>query len=198
MHYTKVTSDQRQTILSGARPAEAAHRPRPWKSTDAAAAAREFFTRPRGAAARDLIRALCSADPYQHRCAAEVARLISRRQPGILAAYSDLLAEVAADLPEEEWQSRGYLLVAAALNAKTPSQRRRLLPLVRARLEEDRIAVRAMALEAFADLAAAEPDLGDEALTLLEAARHCTGHALRTRARLMLPSLLKTEFRSSR
>lgn len=187
-----------QTVLSGARPAEAAGRPRPWKSTDAAAAAREFFTRPRDRAARDLMRALCSGDPYQHRCAAEVARLISRRKPGLLAAYGDVLAEVAAGLPEEEWQSRGYVLVAAALNATTPAQRARLLPLVRVRLEEDRIALRAMALEAFAVRAAAEPDLHDEALTLLESARHSTIPALRSRAKLMLPLLVRAEARTPR
>lgn len=185
-----------QTVLSGARPAEASSRPRPWKSSDAAEAARAFFARPRPRAARDLVRSLCSGDPYQHRCAAEVARLISRRKPGLLAAYGDLLAEVAAGLPEEEWQSRGYIVVAAALNATTTSQRKRLLPLVRARLEEDRIALRAMALEAFAFLAAAEPDLRDEALTLFESARHSPVPALRSRAKLMLPLLLRAESRS--
>lgn len=124
---------------------------------------------------------------------AEVARLISRRQPGLLAAYGDLLAEVAAELPEKEWQARGYILVAAALNAPTHSQRAHLLPLIRTRLEESRIAVRAMALEAFADLAVAEPDLRDEALTLLESARHSRDFAPRARARLMLPLLLKSD-----
>jgi hypothetical protein len=201
MARTKVTSRKgrpAQTVLSGARPAQASSRPRPWKSSDAADAARAFFARPRPRAARDLLRSLCSGDPYQHRCAAEVARLISRRQPGLLAAYGDLLAEVAAGLPEAEWQSRGYILVAAALNATTTSQRNRLLPLVRARLEEDRIAVRAMALEAFACLAAPEPDLRDEALTLLEAAGHSAVPALRSRAKLMLPILLKAEARTTR
>lgn len=187
-----------QTVLSGAHPAEAASRPRPWKSTDAAEAADAFFSRPRARAARDLMCALCSGDPYQHRCAAEVARLISRRQPGLLAAYGDLLAEIAAQLPDEEWQSRGYILVAAALNATTHSQRTRLLPLVRVRLEDARIALRAMALEAFADLAAAEPALLDEALTLLESVRHSPDFALRARARLMLPVLLKAEVRPTR
>lgn len=184
-----------QTVLSGARPADAASRPRPWKPTDAAEAARASFTRPRARAARDLMRALCSSDPYQHRCAAEVARLISRRRPGLLAAYGDLLAEVAVEFPEEEWQSRGYILVAAALNATTRSQRMRLLPLIRVRLQDARLALRAMALEAFTDLAAAEPDLRDEALALLESARHSTIPALRCRARLMLPVLLKAEVR---
>jgi len=134
---------------------------------------------------------LCTDDPYDHRCAAELARLVSRRKPGVLAAWADLLAEVAAELPMEEWQARGYVLVAAVLNATTPAQRRRLLPLVRARLAEDRIAVRAMALEAFALLAAEEPELHDEALALIEQQRHSRDFALRARARLMLPVLMR-------
>lgn len=162
---------------------------RSWRSTDAAAAAKQFFTQPRKAAIRELMRELCSDDPYDHRCAAELARLVSRRKPGLLADYADLLAEVAAELPAEEWQARGYVLVAAALNAMTSAQRQRLLPLVRARLAEDRIAVRAMALEAFAILADQETDLRDEAMELLERERHSSEPAMRARARLMLPML---------
>jgi hypothetical protein len=173
-------------------------KPRSWKSTDAAAAAKDFFTKPRKAAIRGLIRELCSNDPFDHRCAAEVARLVSHREPGILSAYGDILAEVAAELPIEEWQARAYIIVAAAHNAVTRSQRLRLLPLVRARLQEDRTAVRAMALEAFAILAANEADLRDEAMTMLEEARHSTIPAMRSRARLMLPAILKAEARSSR
>lgn len=128
--------------------------PRSWKSTDAAGAAKDFFLKPRKRAVRELIGEMCSEDPFEHRCAAELARLVSRRQPGILAAFGDVLAEAAAELPREEWQARGYVLVAAAHNAMTRPQRMRLLPLLRARLDEDRVAVRAMALEAFAALAA--------------------------------------------
>lgn len=176
---------------------------RSWKSTDATAAAKDFFTKarhrgPRKAAIRELIRELCSGDPFDHRCAAELARLVSRRQPGILAEYSDVLAEVAAALPMEEWQARGYIIVAAAHNATTHRQRMRLVPLVRARLAENRIAVRAMALEAFAILAAHEPVLRDEAMEKIEEARHSSHFALRARARRMLPMLFKAEVQSRR
>ena len=164
---------------------------RSWKSTDAAAAAKDFFAKPRKTATRELIRELCSEDPFDHRCAAELARLVSRREPGILAAYADVLAEVAAALPMEEWQARGYVLVAAAHNAQTRAQRMRLLPLVRARLAEERIAVRAMALESFAILAVHEPELRDEAMEMLEGARHSPDFALRARGRLMLPVVMK-------
>jgi len=183
---TQVTGRKRVTVLSGARPAECPERPRPWKSSDAAAAAKDFFAKPRRTAVRELMRELCSDDPFDHRCAAELARLVSRREPGVLAGCSDLLGEVAATFPMEEWQARGYVLVAAAIHAATHPQRMRLLPLVRARLEEERLAVRAMALEAFAFLAAQEPDLRDEALERLEAARHLEP-AMRCRAKLMLP-----------
>lgn len=172
--------------------------PRSWKSTDAAAAAQQFFERPRKAAVRELIRELCSEGAFEHRCAAELARLVSRREPGILAAYGDVLAEVAAVLPMDEWQARGYVLVAAAHNAMTRVQRMRLMPLVRARLAEDRIAVRAMALEAFAVLAAQESALRDEAMEKLEQARHSPDFAMRARARLMLPIVLEAERRSLR
>jgi hypothetical protein len=180
------------------REARIARRAVVWKSTDAAAAAKGFFTKPRKTAIRELIRELCSDDPFDHRCAAELARLVSRREPGILSAYGDILAEVAAELPMEEWQARGYVIVAAAHNAITRSQRLRLLPLIRARLQEDRTAVRAMALEAFAILAAREPNLRDEAMTMLEEARHSPIPAMRSRARLMLQVILKAETRSTR
>lgn len=171
---------------------------RSWRSTDAAAAAKAFFTRPPKAAARELMQELCSDDPYDHRCAAELARLVSRRKPGILSGYVDLLAEVAAELPVEEWQARGYILVAAALNATSPGQRQRLLPLVRARLQEERVAVRAMALEAFAMLGAQEPDLREEAMAMLEQQRHSPDFALRARARLMAPLVMRAEARPGR
>jgi hypothetical protein len=169
-----------------------------WKSTDAAAAAKDFFIKPRKTAVRELMRELCSDDPFDHRCAAELARLVSRRSPGILSTYGDVLAEVAAELPMQEWQARGYVIVAAAHNAITRPQRLRLLPLVRARLQENRIAVRAMGLEALAILAANEPELRDEAMTILEDARHSTDFAMRARARLMLPLLAKAELRPLR
>jgi hypothetical protein len=172
--------------------------PRSWKSTNAAAAAKDFFIKPRKTAIRELIRELCSDDPFDHRCAAELARLVSRRSPGILSTYGDVLAEVAAELPMQEWQARGYVIVAAAHNAITRPQRLRLLPLVRARLQENRIAVRAMGLEALAILAANEPELRDEAMTMLEDARHSTDFAMRARARLMLPLLAKAELRPLR
>jgi hypothetical protein len=101
-------------------------------------------------------------------------------------------------LPMEEWQARGYVIVAAAHNAMHRAQRLRLLPLVRARLAEDRIAVRAMALEAFAVLAAHEPELRDEAMEVLEKARHDPAMAMRSRARLMLPRLMKADVASPR
>jgi hypothetical protein len=173
-------------ILTAMKPAKVI--PRVWKSTDAAAAAKDFFTKPRKAAVRELIRELCSDDPFDHRCCAELARLISRREPGILAAYGDVLAEVAAELPMEEWQARGYVIVAAAHNALTRPQRLRLLPLVRARLAEDRVAVRA----------AHEPELRDEAMEMLEDSRHSTIPAMRSRAKLMLPVVMKAEIGSRR
>jgi hypothetical protein len=163
---------------------------RGWKSADAVAAAKEFFGMNRRAAIRELIRELCSEDPFDRRCAAELARRVSIREPGILSAYADLLAEAAASFPIEEWQARGYVLIAAAQNATTRARRIRLLPLVRARLVEERIAVRAMAIEAFAILASHEPELRDEALATLEMARRSAVPALRSRARRMLPLIL--------
>lgn len=162
-----------------------------WKSSDAPAAVREFFSKPRRLAECNLVRQLFSKDVTEHRRAAEMARLIGMREPGALSPYAHLLADVAATWPLEEWQARQYALVAAALAAADREQRMRLIPLIRARLEEDRIAVRAMALEAFAVLATSEPELRDEALSLLEQARHSATPALRARARLMLPLLLK-------
>jgi hypothetical protein len=192
-----VAKREKVTVLSGARPRQHPDRPRPWKSTDAAAAARAFLDacgeRPsRRSAIRDLMAQLNSGDPYDHRCAAEVARLVSQRQPGVLAGYSGLLAEVAATLPGEEWQARGYVIVAAALNAGRPAERRRLLPTIRERLrDEERTGVRAMALEALLVLGGQDAAIRDEALDALEAAQRSPIPAIRARAKRMLPIMTK-------
>lgn len=164
-----------------------------WKSSSAPAAVQKFFTQPRRLAECRLVRDLLSDQPVAHRRAAEMARLIGMREPGALAPYANLLAAVAAAWPIEEWQARQYALAAAALAAETHPQRMVLVPLVRLRLAENRIAVRAMALEAFALLAIHESELRDEALELLEHARRSSIPALRSRARLMLPLLQKPE-----
>jgi hypothetical protein len=191
---TKVTRGKTRVVLSGARPAEHPDRPRPWKSTDAAAAAKAFLARPIRTAARELMEQLSSGDPYEHRCAAEVARRVSQRRPGVLAAYGDLLAEAAAAFPDEEWQARGYVMVAAALNARTPAQRRRVLPTIRERLRnEERTGVRAMALEALLVLGARDAAIREEALGAMEAAQRSAIPAMRARAKRLLPLILRSE-----
>lgn len=168
--------------------------PRSWKDADAVAAMRGFLRQPppRRAAVNDLMRELLSPDPFTSRCAADLARRISARQPGILRKYADVLVNLVAELPLDRWQARGYVTLAAALNASTHAQRMRLAVVVRALAEDERIALRAIALEAFAILAAAEPELRDEAMLLLERSRHGSG-AMRVRARRMLLLLLASE-----
>lgn len=165
--------------------------PRCWKNADAEAATREFLLKPppRRAAIRELMKAILSPDPYLRRSAADLARRVSAREPGILSSYADLFIDLIAETPLDQWQTRGYLTLAAALNATARQQRLSLSVLVRALLEDERIAIRAIALEAFAILAIAEPELQDEALLRLEAARHDRTPALRSRARRMLPQL---------
>lgn len=198
---SKITQRGKRTVLAGARTAEHPERPRPWKSTDAAAAAQAFLAAceqpgARRAAARDLMEQLVSGDPYDHRCAAEVARLVSQRQPGVLAGYSDLLADAAAEFPDEEWQARGYVIVAAALNAGSAAQRRRLLPTIRDRLrDEERTAVRAMALEALLVLGARDAAIRDEALECLEAAQRSPIPAMRARTKKFLPGFLNDQLK---
>jgi hypothetical protein len=168
--------------------------PRSWKNADAVAAMRDFLRQqpPRHAAVRDLMKELLSENPYSRRCAADLVRRVSARQPGILQKYADLLIDLAAELSDADWQPRGYIAQAAAQNLSTHAQRTRLESLVRTLLEDPRIAVRAMALETFATLAIAEPTLRDEAMLLLEHSRHgCC--ALGSRARRMLPLLLAAE-----
>jgi hypothetical protein len=165
--------------------------PRSWKDADAEAATREFLRKPppRRAAIRELMKAILSLDPYTRRCAVDLARRVSAREPGIFSNYADLLIDLVAEIPFDEWQSRGYLTLAAALNATTRAQRIHFSALVRALLEDERIAIRAIALEAFAIRAIHEPELRDEAMLLLDAARHSKTPALRSRARRMLPQL---------
>jgi hypothetical protein len=61
-----------------------------------------------------------------------------------------------------------------------------LATLVRALAVDERNALRAIALEALAILAAAEPELRDEATVVLEHARREGTSAMRMRARRML------------
>jgi hypothetical protein len=172
--------------------------PRSWKDADGVEAMRDFLRQPppRKAAVRDLMKELLSSNPFVCRCAADLARRVSAREPGILRQYATVLIDLVAELPQEHWQARGYATLAAALNALTHAQRMRLSPLGRGLVEDERIAVRAMALEAFAILAAAEPELREEVMELLEHARREGTCAMRSRARRMLPVLLDAELMS--
>ena len=171
--------------------------PRSWKNADGLAAMRDFLRQPppRKAAVRDLMTELLSPNPYARRCAADLARRVSAREPGILGKYSGVLIDLVAELPLEQWQARGYATLAAALNASTRAERMRLAPLARAMVEDERNAVRAMALEAFAILAVGEPELREEVAVLLEHARREGTCAMRSRARRMLPALLEAELK---
>jgi hypothetical protein len=107
-----------------------------------------------------------------------------------------VLIDLLAELPLEEWQARGYVTLAAALNASTRAERMSLAVYVRALVEDPRNALRAIALEALGILAAAEPELLDEALPLLERSRREGTCAMRCRAKKMLPLLLAAEIDS--
>jgi hypothetical protein len=174
--------------------------PRSWKDADAKAAMRDFLGQPppRRAAIRDLMAEILSPDSFTRRSAADLARRVSAREPGILRKYADVLIELVADVPVDQWQARGYVALAAALNASTPKQRARLASLFRSLIQDERIAIRAIALEAFAILAAAEPDLRDEAMLMIENARYDSVPAMRSRARRMLFLLLASEGKSNK
>jgi hypothetical protein len=169
--------------------------PRGWKNADAVAATRDFLSQAatRRAAIRDLMTELLSDNPFARRCAADLARRVSAREPGVLRRYADVLIDLLVEIPMNEWQACGYVALAAALNASTHAQRMRLSPMVRALTKNERIAVRAVALEAFAILAVAEPELRDEAVPLIELARRGGSCAERSRARRMWLLLLETE-----
>jgi hypothetical protein len=107
-----------------------------------------------------------------------------------------VLIDLLAELPDEQWQARGYVTLAAALNAGTHAQRMSLALYVRALVEDPRNALRAIALEAIAILAAAEPELLEEAVPLLDRCRREGTCAMRSRAKRMLPRLLAAEMDS--
>jgi hypothetical protein len=168
---------------------------RSWKDADAVVATRDFLGQPppRRAAIRDLMTELLSPDSFTRRCAADLARRVSAWEPGILRKYAGVLIDLVAEIPMDQWQARGYVALTAALNAATHQQRMRLASLVRGLTQDERIAVRAMALEAFAILAAAEPELRDEAMLMIENARYDSVPAMRCRARRMVLLLLASE-----
>jgi hypothetical protein len=173
--------------------------PRSWKDADAVAATREFLAQrpPRRAAIRELMKALLAPDTFARRCAADLARRVSAREPGILRGYAGVLIDLAAELPLAEWQARGYVTLAAAWNATTRGERMQLATLVRALADDERNALRAIALEALGILAMGEPELREEAIPLLERARRNGTCAMRSRARRMLLTLMKAELRSA-
>jgi hypothetical protein len=168
---------------------------RSWTNAEAVGAMREFFDHPerKRAAVRALMTELLSPDRFDRRCAADVARRISAREPGVLGKYEGVLIDLLTELPLDEWQARGYLILAAALNARTHKQCEELAVLVRALAVDERNALRAIALEAFAILAVAEPGMRDEVTALLEHSRREGTCAMRSRARRMLPMVLKAE-----
>jgi hypothetical protein len=168
---------------------------RSWKVADGVAATRDFLRQPapRRAAIRDLMTELLLPDSFTRRCAADLARRVSAREPGILRKYADVLIELVAEIPMDQWQARGYVTLAAVLNASTAQQRTRLASLVRSLLQDERIAIRAIALEAFTILAAAEPKLRDEAMLVIENARYDSVPAMRCRAQRMMLVLLASE-----
>ena len=86
--------------------------------------------------------------------------------------------------------------MAVSLNAATVADRRQLAYLLRTLSKEPRIALRAMALEAFANLALTELSLQEEVMILLERARHENSCAMQSRARRMLPQLLEAEMKA--
>jgi hypothetical protein len=166
-----------------------------WTHADSDEALRVFLSQepPRRAAIRYLMKELLSGSRFDRRCAADLARLVSAREPGVLRAYADVFIDMVAELPLEEWQARGYLTLAAAHSAATRKQRITLAALVRALAVDERNALRAIALEAFGILAMAEPELRDEAMELLERGRREGTCAMRSRATRMLPQLLAAE-----
>jgi hypothetical protein len=159
---------------------------------------REFLLSapPHRAAIRDLMAEVLSPNSFSRRCAADLARRVSAREPGVLRKFAGVFIDVLAELPANEWQTRGYVALTAALNASTHAERMNLALLVRSLMEDERIAVRAMALEAFAILGAAEPELRDEATLLLESYRRDRTPAMRCRARRMSLMLLGAEVKS--
>ncbi|MGA2349727.1 MAG: hypothetical protein ABSF70_04770 [Terracidiphilus sp.] len=167
---------------------------RSWRDADGRAAMRDFLGQPppRRAAIRDLMKELLSENPFARRCAADLARRVSEREPGILRAYAGVLIDLVAQIPLDQWQTRGYLMLAAAQNAWTRAERMSLATLARSMIDDERIALRAIGIEAFATVAAAEPELRDEAMFLLEGYRRDGVPALRSRARRMLLVLSRT------
>ncbi len=166
-----------------------------WTKTDALAAAAEFLSRPRPRrmAARELVEGMCSDDAYTRRASADVARTVAVREPGALRHYADLLVDLAMECPLEQWQARGYSTLAAAYTARNRAQRMKLADLLRGMLEEEQIAIRAIAIEAFATIACAEPELRDEAIGMLELCGESGIPAIRSRGRRMMLTMMKSQ-----
>jgi len=149
--------------------------------------------KPRRAATRELVEGMCSDDAYTRRASADIARAVAVREPEALRNYADLLVDLAMECPLEQWQARGYSALAAAYTARNRPQRMKLAEMLRGMLEEEQIAIRAIAIEAFATIACAEPELREEAMGMLELSCESGIPAIRSRGRRMLLTMMKSQ-----
>jgi predicted YcjX-like family ATPase len=130
----------------------------------------------------ELVEALFHEEAVVRARAADALEKVSRKQPAWLRPYrGQLLGRIAAiDQKEVRWHVAQML----ARLALTPKQRDKAVKLLREYLaNSDSQIVKVSALQALADLAAADPSLRTQVSRLIEAALRHGSPALKARAK---------------
>ena len=120
------------------------------------------------AALRALVRKLFGDDVAVRKRAADTARPVKDRDPGVLEKFADELAGLRELLPVEEVRTRWHLGLVVPRVAQTPTQRMRAARVMPLLAEDESNVVRCPAIEGLGTLALRDATLRDEADALVE------------------------------
>jgi hypothetical protein len=133
--------------------------------------------------ARQLVGALSTSDPEQRVRAADVARRITEKDTGFLAAHAAELAVILAEIPISASRTRWHLGLVVARSARTPSDIRLAAEVLWQLAEDKSNVVRSSAVEGLGLLAHRDPALRKSVEPFLHQALITGTPAMRVRAR---------------
>lgn len=136
-----------------------------------------------------LVRLLSSADAELRRHAADAARRVTEKQPGLLQPYTDRVLGAFAQSAGDDWRMLAHTGLVAARIAQTRAQRLRAASLLRPLLDDPSNVVRCTAIEGLGLLASLVPELRPKVEPILEEALVYGTPGMRCRARAALGRL---------
>jgi hypothetical protein len=142
-----------------------------------------------------LLRDLTSDAVENRQHAADTARRLSEVRDGLqlLRTKAQMLIDIAATAlaegADEDWRTRGHLMLVAARVAQTPAQHRRCANMLLASVNDPRGVLRANALDGLGIIAKTETDLRQVVEPVLLQSLRAGSAAERVRARDALAAL---------